>query len=245
MKNKRGLRALSCVLVAAVAGVGCGDDGNGGSGSVDSAAGLQAFMESAAADLAQVLADVAPDLNAFSAKGGADNSTSCPDGGTATWSGGSFSGSLSMQDCGMGDVEVTGTMGGFLERVGAEINATMLSGPVSVSGAVSGEVNVTNLTFLASLPYTVETTFWIVEARDDQGSPICAGSGPNVCDDFGTPPSGGSETIRTGGTCNPDDEFNDACQQACDFGICTSDEVAQVAECVEGACRCTCVNYDL
>jgi len=162
------------VVALALGGVACGSDGGG---SVNSNAALQGLMQTIALDFAQVLADVAPSFDTLSAKGGGGNTAQCPEGGNATWDGGS----LGLSACQMRGIAVSGNLTGFLDSYGDSVSALMMRGLITASGGFSGEVNITDLTVSAQLPIADATTFWQITATDSDGEMLCAWSGGSGC----------------------------------------------------------------
>jgi hypothetical protein len=164
-----------------VAACGSSDGDGGGGGSVDSDEALRAMMQVIALDFAQVLADVAPSGNVLAEK--QDGATDCPQGGAAVWTDGGFGGggSLSLDDCKMSGVAVSGTLIGTLESGENEVDVSMMRGPISTTGSYAAELNVTNLILNAQLPVTDEFTYWDITATTPLGTPICAWSGGPGC----------------------------------------------------------------
>lgn len=228
-------------LVLALAGMGCSnsdDDGNVGEAEIRSDAALGAAMHAIALDFAQLLADVAPSFDAFTEKGTAV----CPDGGNADWTDSGGFGALSLNECRIRGVSLAGTLQGTLFSEFGQLSAT-LSGPLTIGGSVTTELNVQSLIVSASLPIMDETTYWEIHATTTDGEPLCAWSGGGSCEDMFDGGGGGeTTTIRTGGTCDPQVMF--ACDDAC-LSICLQEEVAQFSECDGGVCSCTCVDYNL
>ena len=172
---RRFLISIAFVLTSGVAA--CGGDSAGGE--LNSDAGLHAFMDAIAIDFAGVLADLAPANGAVTVKDGA---TVCPDGGDATWTDGAVgTGTLSLTECGMRGVQVTGTLSGFLEFSPDGVDAQLAGGPVSVAGSFSGELNLRQLIFQANDPPTTATTYWEVRATDPNNRMLCAWSGGSGC----------------------------------------------------------------
>lgn len=176
------MRRFNVWMVVGVLALGvtaCGDS-NGTGGAVDSNEGLGAFMGAIALDLAQVMADLAPPLQALAVK--QDGSTTCPGGGGATWTEnvGTGTGTLGLEDCVMRGITVNGTLSGFLDSSSMDVNAQM-GGPVSVSGGFSGQLNVTQLLLQAQIPITDELTYWEVRATDANNKMLCAWSGGSGC----------------------------------------------------------------
>ena len=167
------------VLVVALALGGAACSSGSGGGSVSSDAALQGFMQTIALDFAQVLADVAPNFDALSAKGGGGTTTQCPEGGTATWN--VTTGTLGLSECQMRGIAVSGNLVGFLDSYLDSVSATMMRGPITTSGAFSGDLNITDLIVSAQLPIADETTFWQVTATDTGGEMLCAWSGGSGC----------------------------------------------------------------
>ncbi len=156
----------------------CGDSGGTG-GAVNSNEALGAFMGAVALDLAQVMADLAPPLQAVAVK--QDGSTTCPGGGGATWTPNQFgTGTLGLSDCVLQGITVNGTLSGFLESGPMSVGAQM-AGPISVSGGFSGQLNLTQLILDAQIPATVELTYWEVRATDADNKMLCAWSGGSGC----------------------------------------------------------------
>jgi hypothetical protein len=228
-------------LALALAGMGCNssDDGGVGEAEIRSDAALGAAMQAIALDFAQLLADVAPSLDAFVEKGTAG----CPEGGTADWTDSGGFGALNLNECQIRGVSLSGTLQGTLFAEFGQLSAT-LSGPLTISGGATTELNVLSLIVSASLPIMEDTTFWEIHATTiPDGDALCAWSGGGPCEDqFGGGGGGETTTIRTGGTCDPQVMF--VCEDQC-FSICVGEEVAQFAECSGGVCSCTCVDYNL
>jgi hypothetical protein len=231
-------------LALALAGMACNssDGGNVGEAEIRSDAALGAAMQAIALDFAQVLADVAPpSFGAFAEKGTAG----CPDGGTADWtdSAGVGFGTLNLNECQIRGVSLSGTLQGTLFSEFSQLSAT-LSGPLTISGGATTELNVQSLIVSASLPIMDATTFWEINATTiPDGDALCAWSGGGPCENqFDGGGGGETTTTRTGGTCDPQAMFG--CEEQC-FSICVGEEVAQFTECSGGVCSCTCVDYNL
>jgi hypothetical protein len=176
------MRQFKLWMVVGVLALGltaCGESGGTG-GAVDSNEGLGAFMGAIALDLAQVMADLAPPFQTLAVK--QDGSTTCPGGGGATWmESGTGAGTLGLNDCVMRGITVNGTLSGFLESGPMSVSATMLRGPITATGGVSGELSVTNLVLQAQIPITDELTYWEVTATDANNKMLCAWSGGPGC----------------------------------------------------------------
>ena len=231
-----------CALVAGLMTWGCGSDSNdGGDGAEIRAGSFESVFNTIALDFAQLLADVAPSQDVFAVK--QDNVGVCPGGGTGTWVDGGFgSGTLGLDDCNINGIIINGSLTGFLDSFDNNLSASMFRGPVSLSGAASGEFTITDMIVSAVLPIADATTFWEVRATTPSGEMLCAWSGGGECQPaFG---GGNGETYtRTGGSCDPSAQFND-CELEC-LSLC-GDDVAQFVECQDnGVCGCTCVNYGL
>lgn len=174
----REFRLWMVVAVLALGVTACGES-SGSGGAVNSNEALGAFMGAIALDLAQVMTDLEPPLQAIAVK--QDSSTNCPGGGGATWTANQFgTGTLGLDDCVLRGITVNGTLSGFLEWESVEVNAQM-AGPVSVSGGFSGELNLTQLILQASIPATDASTYWEVRATDANGKMLCAYSGGPGC----------------------------------------------------------------
>ncbi|MBT8453730.1 MAG: hypothetical protein KJO40_17320 [Deltaproteobacteria bacterium] len=173
----RQLKFWMVVAVLALGATAC--SGTSGEAAVNSNEGLRAFMGAVALDLAQVMADLAPPLQTSAVK--QERSTTCPDGGGATWTeSGTGTGTLGLDDCIMRGITVNGTLSGFLESGPMSVSAQM-GGPITVAGGVSGELFVTNLVLSAQIPITDEFTYWEVTATDADQNELCAWSGGPGC----------------------------------------------------------------
>jgi len=177
------------VLVAAVAlgSAGCSDE-SGGGGEVNSDAALRGLMQTVALDFASVLGEVAPSL-ALAAEKADGNMTTCPEGGTATWTESSMlgsGGSLALAACAMRGINLTGDLAGFLESDPGFVHATMLRGlgPLTVAGSYSASLNVQRLDISSNIPPTDELTYWEIHATTAEAEPLCAWSGSASCDDI-------------------------------------------------------------
>ena len=242
MNSKKTL--VVCALVAGLMTWGCGSDGGGGNEGGEIRGGtLENVMNAIALDFAQLLVDVAPSQEFVAEKGGAPGNVAvCPGGGSGSWVGDAFgSGTLGLDACNIQGITIDGSLTGFLDQFDNNLSANMFRGLVNLSGGASGELNITNMVISATLPIMDATTFWEVQALTESGEPICAWSGGGPCQGFGGPGVGQTQVL-TGGTCDPQAEFND-CELTC-FDVC-GDGVAQFVECQDnGVCGCTCVTYN-
>jgi len=177
----RRFNVLLSVALLSLALMSCGDS-SGSGGAVDSDAALQAFMQTIALDFAQVLADVAPSVEAMTVKenGAAD----CPEGGAASWteSGLGGSGTLTLNACQMRGIAVSGTLAGYLE-LGFEpsVTGTMMTGQITGSGRFDAELFVNSLNISAQIPITDFFTYWDITATTTGGRSLCAWSGGSGC----------------------------------------------------------------
>ena len=176
-------------VALALGSIGCGSSSDGGGGEVNSEAALRAFMQTVAFDLAEVLAEIAPgDATAAEKAPGEVNTTACPQGGEASWTespslGGG--GTLTLSQCAMRGVHVTGDLGGYLESQSGYVTATALVGlePLIVGGNYSASLTVLRLDLSADIPPTDFLTYWRIEAYNEEGVPLCAWSGSASCTD--------------------------------------------------------------
>lgn len=172
------------LIGAAVLALGitaCSGSGEGGGGAVDSDEALRGLMQTIALDFAQVLADVAPSNQSLAVK--ENGATECPEGGGASWTDTGFGGggTLTLDACRMRGIDVTGTLGGFLESGPDYVDGSMMSGPITVSNGYSAQLNVTNMIVSAQLPIADATTYWEVFATTVGGKTLCAWSGGAGC----------------------------------------------------------------
>ena len=183
---------LTLTIVLAVGTACSSSGGDGGGGSVSSDAALKGMMNAIALDLAAVLGEIAPVYGAAAEKQDGGNTTACPDGGSATWMESSPPGSggnLDLEGCVIRGLNLNGQMAGFLEQQSGFVDATMLRslGPLEISGAYSGMLNVQRLDISSNLPPTDELTYWFIQATSEDGEPLCAWSGSNSCEDIQEP----------------------------------------------------------
>lgn len=156
----------------------CGDSGGGGAVTSDEA--LRGLMDTIALDFAQVLADVAPAYDQLALK--AEGAVDCPEGGSASWVDSGFGGgTLTLTACRMKGIDLSGTLGGYLESTPMDVGATMMSGPITASGSYSAELDVRNFYLSAQLPITDFSTYWEVWAALPDGVGVCAWSGGPGC----------------------------------------------------------------
>ena len=240
------LFAALAVLVAVACSDSSNNDGGEGAevrgGSIDSPEAAQQFFEAVMPQLIAVFTDVANQLaGSFPSETTKQNgdvvSTSCPEGGSVEIN--LMTGVTNVANCGAEGVVLNGNLFVFVSPpfedtfTGDTFYNASFSGPLEVSGAYQGMINIDSGFADWTDPLREDSTFWNVSASIGGELVYLSSEGSTTFPDDPIE----SVATRFGGTCNFD-EGNGPCDTQC-LDICQGEEIAQISLCgIDNVCEC-------